>query len=446
MGLTTHRGGLIVSVLGYALLLHYFYDVHIHVRWHYMGFASHDVSPWVSVSTLAVALAPSVWMPIALARPSQVGYWLLYVLVYIPSVLVPPRALGGGSTWLELDVTLLACMGLLALVYRQPTFGLRRPRTPRERLQFWVGFGLVAGALYAGLLFAFGLKLEVPRLAEIYNVRADYKLTIKSVGSWASYALGFAGNVINPFLMVAGFSSRRPWLMVLGAAGQLFLFTITALKSILLSTLLIAALFAALRRRGNNFGFYITGGVTGMLVLGLTEVFAAGSSYIGDVLVRRMIYIPGLLTGMYVDFFSSHPKAMLGHSVLRGVVRYPYDVAPAKLVGGAYFEAANSNASVWADGFANFGLAGIVGATVILGAVFWLFDCASKGLDRASSAAMFGLPGLSIANSGVLTALLTHGIGLVTLLAAAAPILVRPEIPTSRGDPPRKRRSPPPDR
>ena len=86
------------------------------------------------------------------------------------------------------------------------------------------------------------------------------------------------------------------------------------------------------------------------------------SEWFTAILLQRLIATPGLLTGMYVEFFSAHPKAMLAHSVLAPFLAYPYDREPSFLIGRAYFgsETVQANANIWADGYANFGWAGDV--------------------------------------------------------------------------------------
>lgn len=393
----------------------------VHQRWAYMGFEVHAVPLWYLSASLVAAAVPALWMPMRLERPSQAGYWLVYLLAYVPSILVPPLASGPSWVWIELDAVLLSCMAGLGASYRIAPIGFRRPVKAERKRLVWVSFILAALGLYAALVATFGLSFELPSFSEIYDVREDYTTKVAGAGAWIAYSLSWTGNVVNPFLMVMGLATRRWTYLAAGTLGQVFLFGITALKSFMMSTVLIAAIFAALRNRGRHLGNSMLLGASGLIAAGLVEFHTIGTSLISDILVRRLIMVPGLLTSLYVDFFSHNPKAFLSHSILRGIVPSPYDLPPPRLVGSAYFEEASANANVWADGFANFGLIGVILATIIVGVVLWTYDSAAQGLDPSAAAAMFGLPALSIVNSAVLTALLTHGIGLVTLVALFAP-------------------------
>src|SRR3954451_20024496 len=85
--------------------------------WGYEGFHFKATVSRAAVSW-ALAALPSLWMPIELKRPSQVVYWLLYLLVLVPSCLVPTYALDDQSTGpLILAAVLVAVFGLTGMIY-----------------------------------------------------------------------------------------------------------------------------------------------------------------------------------------------------------------------------------------------------------------------------------------------------------------------------------------
>jgi len=80
-----------------------------------------------------------------------------------------------------------------------------------------------------------------------------------------------------------------------------------------------------------------------------------------------------------------------------------------------------SNANLWADAYANFGYVGIIVFSLLLAVVLWLYDSVAFGRDKRLAALAIGLPAFALANTGLLTALLTNGIGLVMLLVYLMP-------------------------
>jgi hypothetical protein len=80
-----------------------------------------------------------------------------------------------------------------------------------------------------------------------------------------------------------------------------------------------------------------------------------------------------------------------------------------------------SNANLWADGFSNFGYAGLLVASLLFAIVLWLYDSMAVGSDRRFAALAIGLPAFALANTGLLTALLTNGIGFAMVLIYLMP-------------------------
>ncbi|MEM7153457.1 MAG: hypothetical protein AAF799_11485 [Myxococcota bacterium] len=409
--------------LAYVVLFQWTYVHDIHPRWAYLGLEHHAPAPWLRLVLSTLAVAPSALMPRRLARPSQLGLWFIYLLVYVPSQLVPMEALGGSPVrWLEFGFVLLACMGGLVWSYAVPLDPRPRRESPQAEPRFWLGLAVVAAGLYVVVISSFGLPTSLPSLSEIYDVRAEFRDLAREGGRLSAYAVPWVANVINPLLIAWGATRRRTVVVGLGVAGQLLIFGLTGLKSVLLSAVLIVLVIVILRDGGRRFGAWVLLGALGVLVLGVLESQWSDGGLASGVLVRRTFMVPGQLTGLYVDYYAVHDKAWLGHSVLGGIVPHASGLAPPKVVGGQYFVAVtNANANVWADGYANFGELGMVLATGLLAAVLRLYDYAAAGLSPRLATALFAVPAVTLTNSALLTSLLTHGVLLVMVVVALLP-------------------------
>lgn len=418
------RVGLLLGALGYLAGLVALYAFYISPRFAYLGYELHPAPAAYQAAAWLLALLPALWLPLALERPSQLAYWLLYLLALAPSVLVPFYTLSAPPLQvLAVALALTLAFAGLGLIYRLPVMRLPRLRYPA--LLFWLGLLGLATAFLAVIVARFGLRLELPALAEVYDTRAEYADELAGAGPLVGYAVGWLANVIGPFLIAAGFLALRLPLIGVGLVLQLLVFSITGFKSVLFSSMLLAALALALRRGGRHVGAWLMGGA--LLLLGGTWLLdqLTGQLIFTSYFVRRLIVTPGLIAGLFFEFFSSHPKALLGHSVLAPLVHYPYDATPPRVIAQAYFgRDFSANANLWADGFANFGFAGIFGFTLLLGAVLYLFDAlaARRGLrQRLLIAYLLGLPAFTLANSALLTSLLTHGIAFAFVLLYAVP-------------------------
>jgi hypothetical protein len=98
---------------------------------------------------------------------------------------------------------------------------------------------------------------------------------------------------------------------------------------------------------------------------------------------------------------------------------------PQQIAIAAYHSSGDPNANIWADAYANFGYAGVVGFTLILAAFLWFYDRVAQNVDRRAAVVLLVVSALTLANSALLTCLLTHGMMLALLVITQWPRLVR---------------------
>lgn len=415
----------------YVLVFVLVYKLVIVPIWGYEGFRYRATLPHAAAGWVLAGL-PSLWMPIQLRRPSQVVYWLLYLLVLVPSCLVPVYALDDQSSGPVLLATcLVAVFALTGLIYRLPLLPLKRIHL--ESYEFSVILFLLSITCYALMISSFGLHFHFVSFEDTYSVRAQFQDALTQVPALVAYAIGWQAWVINPFVMAMGLRSRRMSWILAGAAGQFAIYSITAFRSMLFSAGLLFYILWVMRST-KAFG--------SRLALTWTAIFAGtgvslffGYGLMAEALVGvRMTALPGLLTGYYYEFFSSHPQAHLGHSILSSLVDYPYAVEPPYLIGARYFHSASNdaNANIWADAYANFGYAGIVLFTILFAILLWLYDSiAASSRNTWMATLAIGLPAFALANGGLLTSLLTNGVALAMLLVYLMPSITYDDAPQS---------------
>jgi hypothetical protein len=389
--------------------------------WGYQGFHDRAKLGHAAVGW-ALAAIPALWMPIKLKRPSQVAYWLLYLLVLAPSCLVPIYALDDQSTGpLLLALCLVVVFALAGLIYRIPLLPLRHVNI--ESYEFNVVLAILSITCYALMVSTFGFHFHYVSFEDTYSVRAQFSDTLGQAPSIVAYAIGWQAWVINPLVIAIGLRSRRASWILAGAVGQFIIYSITAFRSMLFSACFLLYLLWTLRS-AKVFGPRLALTWTGIFA-GTGASLFFGYGLMAEALIGvRMTALPGLLTGYYYEFFSSHPQAHLGHSILKSLVDYPYAVEPPYLIGSIYFHnpTNDANANIWADAYANFGYAGILCFTLLLAILLWLYDSiAASSRDVQVAALALGLPAFALANGGLLTSLLTNGVGLVMLLVYLMP-------------------------
>ena len=217
------------------------------------------------------------------------------------------------------------------------------------------------------MISVFGFHFHYVSFEDTYSVCAQFQDTLAQDPALVANAIGWQAWVINPLVMAVGLRSHcLSWVLV-GAGGQFAIYSITAFRSMLFSAgLLLFLLWAS--RSPKAFGTRLSLLWTAIFA-GTGAALSYGYGLMAEALVGvRMTALPGLLTGYYYEFFSVHPQAHLGHSILKALTDYPYAVEPPYLIGALYFRSASNdaNANLWADAYANFGYAGIICFTLLL--------------------------------------------------------------------------------
>lgn len=415
-----HRLSLLAGSLVYSVLLILCYMFIVSPRYSYMGYVLYPVGLDVVVVSIALATWPCMWLPFGVQRPSQAVLWLLYVLVIVPSMVIPVFTVQR-NTLVGIHASVLLGFAVLASFQRFPL--LRLPAIKQSRVPFWGLLGVVGVLCLYLVLSVFGFRFKLVSFAEVYSLRSDYKEALLANGSAVDYAIHWLGNVIHPTLIALGLRYKRLKWMVAGFVGQLLVYSITGFKSVLFSIVLFAAIMYGLRRNGQRFGFSVIWGMAAVTFVGLSTGLLLSSNYLSFLLTGRLTVTPGLLTGYYFEFFGSNPKAMLGHSVLQGIVEYPYAVTPSFLIGGYYMgnDATNANANFLADAFANFGYFGVFTFSCLLGLVLWVCDSAARGKDGFLPALLLGKAATTLSNAALLTTLFSHGLFLILALVYFLP-------------------------
>jgi hypothetical protein len=421
----------VALVLAYVATLRLSYTTIIVPRFGYLGYSYSSPAPASEAGMLLLALLPALLLPVTLRRPSSYVLWFLYTIVLIPAMLMPiyTSALDWPAA-VRLGIVMLVCFLLLLAAARLPRVRIPALRMPESL--FWLGMlGFVALALLA-IRAVFGVPLSIPTLAEVYQRRDQFKATVEGSGSGVVYLIVWLANVINPLLMARALLARRWVWGMIGLISQVALFSISGFKSVLLAPVLLVGLAVILSDRGKSYGVRFLTVLVLFVGLGLVLDPVLPVNPLTNLFVRRLIVTPGVLTGHYVAFFSSHPQALLGYGVFRHLADNVYGHSPALVIGELLSpgQTLDANANFWADAFANFGYGGMLIFSVLLGTILWLYDSLALGKRLGYSVLLIAMPTFSLTNSALLTCLATHGLGL-----ALAVVALLPKQPPFRGQP-----------
>lgn len=412
----------IAGLLGYALLLgasHYFV---IAPAFGYLGYQHVGPNLLVALAMVPTYVLCARRLPASWERPSTIVYWMLFLIVVAPVHVLPVftanRTL---PVWLMVG-SVAAAFWLLGCIYSVRLLQLPRPVLP-PRL-FWPLFALCWLVLVVTVVSYYGFSFRLVRLSDIYAVRDTYRDSFEQVPRLARYTVTWLGNVIAPIALARGLSRRRWLWAVLAVATELFLVSITGFKQLLFASVLVAGVVLLVRttdvrQLGRRVVVLVT---TGVFAVTAFDMATSGWS-LSSVLIRRLVLTSGVNTKYHFLYFSAHPKAHLGYGALSRWVDYPYDLAPPFLLGRVYYGNAetSANANLWADAFANFGLVGVVGFTVVLALLLHLTDSIATGLPSGLAIAALAQSAFSLSNTAMLTVFLTHGLLLAVVLIYLLP-------------------------
>ena len=404
------RGGQMAAFAAMYVLLAVEYYRFVYVNYYYLmgfDFRLEPVAVVAGFFMLAIAMTAVFILP-GEDRGSYALSMLVALLLCLPSTVM--YQFGGVSVF----VPLYALLFLLLL--RTPLLDMGRWRLPRLPVRYQ-RYLLPALCLLCLLPFPLAYGLEGIDLSffamgeETYDVRAavserDTLLT--------AYLLGPLRMVLLPMLIVYGLTDlkRNWWMSLLGVAGLLFLFLLNPQKSIFFGIAVVLAMYLFRSYRAKA-GMILYGLAAACLTAALLNV-ATGHLMAESIVLRRLFFIPVIVSDNYFTFFDGHPM-LLSHSVLGHWVDYPYQLEPSRMIGEMMYNRAetNCNTGIVGDGFMNFGH---VGAVLFVAAAALFVRCVEGQMQNAR---FFGLTALLVytfLNSALLTTLLTHG-GLVLLAA-----------------------------
>ena len=409
-------------VLCYVGALVWVYKYELAPIWSYQGLVYKPLDITFSFIAGILALIPILWLPKALARPSQIVLWLLYLFVVIPSCVIPYFVLD--MDWSKLLSWMGAIVATFGVMFWCSRFSIITPLPIKMTSQsFWVIVASLSFIYYFMIVSVFGIRTNLVALADIYSVRDAYKDELIESGRGVAYALLWQANVINPLLICQGLTKRIPLLFFVGMCGQMFLFSITGLKSLVLSIPLLTIAVITLQYQSKRFSLFVVWGAVFLIAVCAFLDIRSHTVFFSSLIVRRLIVVPGQLGAYYFEFFSSHPLFFLQHSIFGAFVEHTYALPPALTIGQAYFgdSTMNANANVWADAFSNFGFLGMFIYAIILGFILQVLDKVAESKDLRTSILLMVMPSISLSNSALLTSLLTHGMGLAILLIYLLP-------------------------
>lgn len=415
----------------YAFALCYAYGI-LSLWWGYFGFSYKLADQqFLYIACFIAAIPATLLVP----RPStfaQASAWFLYALVFLPCLLVPVMQYSSTSGRL-IQVSLstyAACVIFLVIVRAN----VRRIKAPDLAPKYFWGFlFIIWAAMLIIVIVAFGDALQFVGADDIYEQR--YGVAENVANPIVRYSIVLLANAINPFLIASGLFARKYMIAVIGTVAQIFLFATTAAKAALLLPLFVVGVYFLADRYGQMRGNRFLVAMIGIFVLTLPLLanynpVGGGANQLVTLLYLRTLLISGATFGVYEQFFTLYPFTYFSNNNLISLfVDYPFgslsvgQAVQQFLIPTNGVELGELNANFLAtDGIAALGLLGVpfagAGTAIVLRFLSRLVAPERTMLMTAGGMGFL----LSIANTSLLTSLVTGGGILYTSLVFLAPL------------------------
>jgi len=392
------------------------------------GFSYRSPSPGILAYAFLAVLVPALVLPRKIERVTDFVHWILYFGLYISVVIFPVLQGDLSRTDQFRLVTSLFASFLIVIApvrFWHPTAGLRDKAFSIDPRAFWQLFIFVYVLLNIFVISAFGSRLRLVGLEQIYEQRGV--ASDVEASSFVGYAIGILSGAFNPFLIAIGLClPRRKFSLTIGIVGQLLIFATAAAKVVAISTAIAPFLYFLVVRKGRleNVGLIFGGGACALWVaLGFVGTDNFILRTIISLTFMRAFCITGVVMAFYTTFFLGHPLTHFSHvHLLRYFIHYPYPDSVGEVIGrymvpGAPFDA---NASFWAtDGMAALGFYGIVLAGVLFRIFFRLFDGLIQKTDTKVACVAIVPLLMGVTNSSLFTSMLSGGGGALLVLLYA---------------------------
>ncbi|WP_189472721.1 hypothetical protein [Litchfieldella qijiaojingensis] len=251
-------------------------------------------------------------------------------------------------------------------------------------------------------------------VTEVYNYR-EASAELANVGL-LSYVNSWVYQVFSLFSLAWALYKRYFGLFLIFFGVQVFFYGVAAHKSLLFYPFIIFGIWFYFRKTTSLIVVPLI--FVSAVTLSLLSYFVLDNILVGSMFIRRVFFVPAVLTYDYFNFFDSHQFVWWSNSFLANFLEYPYENNVSKVIGEYNGSGSHANNGYVSSGYAHAGVLGILSYSVILGLVIRFIDVASANkVPNWFALAITVVPLRSVLiSSDLFTVMLTHGLLIAILL------------------------------
>lgn len=353
-----------VSYLIYLVTLLLCYINITVVEWDYYGFLMNDTSLYKLFLFMIPSLLPLIVFK-KYKAPSDFAMLTLWLTVLTGSSIVMPQVVQKELTttiqWLYLVSFCLIGMTIICRKYYNQLITEKKNQfsttnIPKLVVPIFLIYG-VSLSFYTliTLNFRFDISLET-----VYDRRLLARILVPDRSVFA-YALVLQQTVVIPFICLIAASKRSLLLLLASIFFASTTFALTGQKSMVFQIIITYIAYLLFKKNRSLSLAYITIIMSILCLSAFLEFKFFNTTDTHNYLIRREVFIPGLLSSNYLDYFDETNFQYFKESLTRfGVEQKELPIG--RLIGLMYFQDAttNANANIFANGYANLGFSGVI--------------------------------------------------------------------------------------
>ena len=407
--------GMLISIVCYLGMLFWCYSRLTSVRWDYYGFHL----SMTSVPDLIASWIPA-FLPLLFLRkykaPSDFCAFYLWITVLCGSVIVFAQMdnlpLIAKYTWL-----CATALGIIIITI-VPRWWLERSGCKRttdifklKDLPSWVIYVTVFASAAIGISmlekvgFSFNLSME-----KEYDRRALARLSVAK-GTFLAYLFKLQFSSIIPCIAVIAAAKRSKQLFLYSIILSLIVYAFNGLKGPFVTGIVTFMVYPFFKKSGKSHLVVFAASFVILVFLTAIEYKLFDGWILHDYFIRRGVFIPGLLSSYYLDYYLVNPYQGFGDALSKFGYQM-VELPSSSLIGYFYFGNAetNANANIFASGFAEFGYFGMAICIFIASAILCFINQMSLRVESALCCMISLWCGMQWANGALQTSLISGGI------------------------------------
>lgn len=416
------RIAILISALFYASAIHYAHIEYLNPVWNYYGFTYRPIDIFDIFFIIVLVIFGGVFIPLRVKKPSSIILLLLFLVVYIPSIVITmgldsERISLYGANLISLAFGFSLSCYVVKNDYKRQEIGQNNDFNLPKNLSnlflvLWFLFCII-------LIYVYHSIMGFADLDSIYQQR---ELGVSSI-ILINYIKSYLSNVISPALIAIGLRKKQWGFIIVGTIGCIIVYMISAQRTVFLLPFTIIIFHFLLTRAIPVFKSSILFIVMfGTIVLLVTRTYKISDSslFLGIYFVFRTLCLPGLCFSQYMDLFGFYGFTFWSHVTgLNLIIPTPSSYINDPLwpnlgymIGDRIYNAStnNANANLFAgDGVAAAGFFGVIIISLVF--AFWIsfLDRVSKKWDKIFSILVIFPVALSLTNGHFFTTMISFG-------------------------------------